>query len=75
MVRPVMIVSHYPDGGIDILDAPEEIVVAERFLSYCMPPYASYGDGILTVHARNGDVSYGLHHYDPLRRQWRGTRS
>ena len=68
-----MIVSESPDGSIHILEAPEEILVADRFLAEHGDCY-SYGDGILTVHATNGDVSYGLHHYDPVRQVWQGPR-
>jgi len=77
MARPVMLMAMTPDGQtVDILDAPQEIIVADRFLAeHVDGRYASYGDGILTIHASNGDVSYGLHHYDPYRREWRGTRA
>jgi hypothetical protein len=76
MARPVLVYTVYDrsDGSIDIIDAPDEILVADRFLAEVRPPYADYGDGILTIHARNGDVSYGLHHHDPFRCQWQGTR-
>jgi hypothetical protein len=73
---PVLLMSEYPDANIEILEAPAEILVADAFLANMdAHPSYSYGDGILTVHARNGDLSYGLHHYDSLRRVWRGTRS
>jgi hypothetical protein len=76
MARPVVVVSQGPDGRtVEILDAPDEILVAEAFLEELDPQLASYGDGILTIHARSGDVSYGLHHHDPFRREWRGTRA
>jgi hypothetical protein len=78
MVRSskVVLMSDYPDGSIEILDAPEEILVADAFLADMEShPAYSYGDGILTVHACNGDLSYGLHDYDSARRVWHGTRA
>jgi hypothetical protein len=54
--------------------APAYIYVSEDFLEHLDPRFAHYGDGILTIHGRDGDVSYGLSHYDPFRRQYLGTR-
>jgi hypothetical protein len=54
--------------------ADPHIYVSERFLERLDVRLAEYGDGILTIHGRDGDVSYGLSHYDDALRQWLGTR-
>jgi hypothetical protein len=70
-----VLMSVHPDGSIEILDAPEEILVADEFLEAARDEYISHGDGIMTIHASNGDVSYGLHSYDLQTMCWKGTRS
>jgi hypothetical protein len=54
--------------------ADPQIYVSEVFLEQLDPRFAHYGDGILTIHGHDGDVSYGLSHRDPFRRQYLGTR-
>jgi hypothetical protein len=73
-----LLLSQKRDGGITILHADPEIQVTEEFLyavraGYCKPEI-TLGDGILTVQALNGTVSYGLHSFDLLRNWWAGTR-
>ena len=75
------------DGCLEIITAPQEIEVADSFLAdLCPPPFEirdgegkpsgfTLGDGILTILAVNGTVSYGLHSYDSRTGKWRGTRS
>jgi hypothetical protein len=72
------------DGCLELVRADDEIEVADEFLAQLAPGDIrdgdgktvgfSLGDGILTVHATNGTVSYGLHSHDDLRMTWRGTR-
>ena len=74
----MVVLSQGPNGEIEILEAPDHILVADLFIEEIelgRHPCYSYGDGILTVHATNGDLSYGLHHYDNLRRIWHATRA
>ena len=65
-----------PDQDCIVIDqAPSHTLVAEEFLANLDPRFGHFGDGILTLHGRDGDVSYGLSQYDPYRRQFLGTRS
>jgi hypothetical protein len=76
-VSDLVIYATTPRGEtVEIRDAPPEILVADEFLAEigCHPSF-SFGDGILTVHAVSGDVTYGPHHHDPYRRIWHATRS
>jgi hypothetical protein len=75
------------DGCIEIVEAPQEIEVADNFLEELRPaPFEirdsegkqsgfTLGDGILTIHAANGTVSYGLYSHDVRTSMWRGRRS
>jgi len=76
-VSDLVLYSQGPSGEtVEIQEAPPEILVADEFLVEIEHhPSFSYGDGILTVHASNGDITYGLHHHDPYRRIWHATRS
>ncbi len=73
----IVLMSEHPDGSIEILQADPEIRVADEFIEQAphRDPYISFGDGIMTIHAINGSVSYGLHSHDLQRAWWKGTRS
>ena len=55
--------------------ADEHIRIADRLLADIDHPDVSYGDGILTIRAINGTVSYGLGRYDPRTMTHEATRS
>jgi hypothetical protein len=69
------------DGGLGrrelrILRADPEIHVADEFIARISGvPELTFGDGILTVCASNGTVSYGLCEYDTPCMWWRGVRA
>lgn len=74
----VLVVERAEDGSLTIIAAPDEIHVADEFLASCEKwgvPEVTYGDGIFTVRAKNGTVSYGLCDYDLLCCWWRGVKS
>ena len=74
-VRARKVFGPTPDQDYIVIEqAPAHTLVAEEFLANLDPRFAHFGDGILTLHGRDGDVSYGLSHYDPYRRVWHGTR-
>lgn len=67
-----------PDPTTDyivVTRADPYVVVSDSVLEEAAPRWMSVGDGIVTIHGRDGDVSYGLSHHDPYRRLWLGTRS
>lgn len=72
-----VVVDYDADGqrSVTIVQADPVIEIADRVLAGMHPWELTVGDGIVTVHARNGDVSYGLCKYDELRRTWLGVRS
>ena len=75
-VRARKVFGLTPDQDYIVIDqAPSHTLVAEEFLANLDPRFGHFGDGILTLHGRDGDVSYGLSQYDPYRRQFLGTRS
>lgn len=62
------------DDYIVVERADRHVLVSDAVLAECDERFAHFGDGIFTIHARDGDVSYGLSHYNPLTRTWLGTR-
>jgi hypothetical protein len=58
-----------------IVRADPVIVVSEHVLANLDPGLAHFGDGILTLHGVDGDVSYGLTRRNPYLMQWLGVRS
>lgn len=68
----------FDDGSLEVLRADPEVEIAQEALeqleAWADRERVSLGDGILTIRARNGTVSYGLHDYDLLSMVWRGTR-
>ena len=72
-----VVVDYDADGqrSVTIVQADPVIEIADRVLAGSHPWELSVGDGIVTVHARNGDVSYGLRKYDARRHTWLGVRS
>lgn len=54
--------------------ADQYVLVSEAVLANADERFMHVGDGILIIHGRDGDVSYGLSHYDEPRMQYLGTR-
>lgn len=63
------------DGQLWIIQADPLIEVADQLLENLDGERVSYGDGILTIHHRLGEISYGLRDYDDIREVWLGVRS
>lgn len=63
------------DGWIFSIQADPVIEIADQLLEQADPHFASVGDGVVTFHCENGDVSYGLQEHDDLRETWIGIRS
>jgi hypothetical protein len=63
--------------GLVIRHAPDEIEVSDHFLERWvgLRDGVTLGDGILTVRATNGTVSYGLDNHDSDRHVWHGVKS
>ena len=61
--------------SLRIDQADEHIRVSAQLLEDIDHPDVSYGDGILTIRAINGTVSYGIGRYDPLTMTYEATRS
>jgi hypothetical protein len=51
------------------------VEIADQVLEHGAPEFVHVGDGIVTFHCSNGDVSYGLREHDDLRETWLGVRS
>ena len=64
-----------PHGSLRVLRADERIRIAEEVLENIDHPDVSYGDGILTIRAINGTVSYGVGPLDLLTLTREGIRS
>lgn len=66
-----------PDG-LDLkprcLQADPVIEISDLILKQSNPEFLSVGDGIVTFHCANGDVSYGLVEHDDYRQTWLGVR-
>ena len=55
-----------------------EILIADALLQQALSgdaPFASYGDGIFTMHAMDGDVSFGVCGFDARTNVWSARRS
>jgi hypothetical protein len=61
--------------SITMLQADPVIEIADQILERADPEFLSLGDGIVTFHCSNGDMSYGLREHDDLRETWLGVRS
>ena len=62
-------------GHVRILQADPVIEIADQILERADRSFVSVGDGIVTFHCENGDVSYGLRDHDDLREVWIGIRA
>jgi hypothetical protein len=61
---------------IEWTQADPLVEIADQILEQQLDPqFVSVGDGIITFHCSNGDLSYGLREYDDLRETWLGVRS
>ena len=63
------------DDAIYLVQADPVIEITDQILEHADPRFLSRGDGIVTFHSKNGDVSYGLRDYDDIREVWIGVRS
>jgi hypothetical protein len=63
------------ERSIRCLQADPLIEIADQILEHGDPEFLSVGDGIVTFHCSNADVSYGLREHDDLRETWLGVRS
>jgi hypothetical protein len=64
-----------PDGRRRLLQADTRIEITDAVLAQGDPDFVRVGDGVVTFHCANADVSYGLTAYDDLRETWIGIRS
>jgi hypothetical protein len=62
------------DGLITCLQADPVIEIADQILERADPTFLSVGDGSVTFHCSNGDISYGLRDHDDIRETWIGIR-
>jgi hypothetical protein len=60
---------------ISLVQSDPVIEIADQILEFADPSFVSIGDGIVTFHCTNGDVTYGLREHDDLRETWLGVRS
>lgn len=51
------------------------VEIADSILEHGDPEFLSVGDGIVTFHCGNGDVTYALTRHDDLRETWIGIRA
>ena len=63
------------DGVVSVLQADPVVEIADQILEMADPSFVTVGDGIVTFHCANGDLSYGLRDHDDLRQVWVGVRS
>lgn len=61
--------------SITCIQADPVIEIADQILVGADPSFVEVGDGIVTFHCRNGDVSYGLREHDDILETWLGVRS
>jgi hypothetical protein len=47
-------------GHLEILQADDRVRIAHEVLEHIERPDVTYGDGILTIRAINGTISYGI---------------
>ena len=57
------------------LQADRYVEISDHLIEQADDRYLSAGDGIVTFHCANGDLSYGLLHHDDLRETWIAVRS
>jgi hypothetical protein len=68
-------VTDHDPRRITCIQADPIIEIADAILENGDPEFVRVGDGIVTFHCANGDVSYGLREHDDLRENWIGVRS
>lgn len=62
-------------GLVTCLQADPVVEIADQILEQASRDFVSVGDGIVTFHCDNGDVTYGLTSHDDLREAWIGIRA
>lgn len=60
---------------IEWVQADPLVEISDRVLEGADRRFVSVGDGIVTFHCRNGDISYGLRDHDEFKETWLGVRS
>jgi hypothetical protein len=60
---------------LEVTQADPVVEIVDQVLEHADPDFVSVGDGIVTFHFANADVSYGLREHDDLRETWLGVRS
>jgi hypothetical protein len=60
---------------VTCIQADPLIEIADMILEHASRDFVSLGDGIVTFHCTNGDLTYGLTEHDDLRECWLGVRS
>lgn len=63
------------DGLVTCLQADPVVEIADLILEQASRDFVSVGDGIVTFHCDNGDVSYGLTEHDDIRETWIAIRA
>jgi hypothetical protein len=63
------------DGLVTCVQADPLVEIADQILEHASREFVSVGDGIVTFHCTNGDLTYGLREHDDLRETWLGVRS
>jgi hypothetical protein len=63
------------DGLVTCVQADAVVEIADQILEQASRDFVSVGDGIVTFHCDNGEVSYGLRDHDDLRECWVGVRA
>lgn len=77
MIGQCLFETVFVTGGtrLKIVRADERVRIAQELLDGDLHPDVSYGDGILTIRAINGTVSYGVGPYDLLTHTREGVKS
>lgn len=63
------------DGLVTCVQADPVVEIADQILEQADRSFVSVGDGIVTFHCDNGEVSYGLRDHDDIRETWIGIRA
>lgn len=63
------------DGLVTCVQADPVVEIADQILEQADRSFVSVGDGIVTFHCDNGEVSYGLIEHDDIRETWIGIRA
>lgn len=66
---------HWEPDAVTWTQADPVVEIADQILENGDPQFMSVGDGIVTFHCANGDVSYGLREHDDVFETWIGVRS